>query len=144
MNEQPLSKSDPSPPVPGTKLPSRKTVVAAKWAIFITALIACTALGAFATKLEDGVITRKAAYLPLGCLLSGVIGWLLTKWMKPTGGRLLNAVHWAGFSIIGFAAAELIAFGGYSDATAMRIAVWGTIGGLMGLSDASRAQAPKP
>ena len=144
MNEQPLSKSDPSPPVPGTKQPTRKSVVAAKWAIFITALMACTALGAFAGILNDGAITRKAAYLPLGCLLSGVIGWVLSKWMKPTGGRLLNAVHWAGFAIIGFAASELIAFGEYSDSTAMRIAVWGTMGGLMGLSDASRAQAPKP
>src|SRR5262245_55627724 len=98
MNEQPVSK----PEAPATPTRQSRADVAAKWSIFFAALIACTALGMFATYLQEGGLTRHAAFMPLGCILSGIFGLIVSSFLKTSGNRLFVAIHWAGYSAVGF------------------------------------------
>jgi len=144
MNEQPVSKPE-SPATSAPPPPPRQSRadIAAKWSIFFAALIACTSLGIFAIYLQEGGLTRHAAFMPVGCLLSGIFGLIISSLFKTSGNRLFVAIRWAGYCAVGFAAADLVAFGELSDATATRVAFWAFMGFFMGLLVGSGQPPPK-
>lgn len=142
MNEQTVSKTDTTSSPPAAA-PGGKSATAARWIVFLAALFCCTALGIFGSIVTEGEFTRKGLYLPLGCLLSGVLGWMILACLKPSGNRWQMAIYWAGFAIIGFATSEVIAFGSFSDQTARNLAAWGIMGGFLGLLTYAPQRTPK-
>jgi hypothetical protein len=140
MTDNPLSQPQPlSPPSaspPKRKGPSSAVTIAI---VFVFTLIMMTSLGVVQSIINDGRINLKSAYLPLGCVLTAGLGLLfLTRLTKGPIERVRSAVYWAGFSMVGFAVAELVTFGAVTAETGSRVAFWSMFGAIIGMLSTPR------
>ena len=157
MGEQPSPKPPTWQPgqtgkteLPGAQRGKRDLSLAAPWLIFLFALAVCSVLGLFISLFrsvaptlmgeraiaiqEEPVITIKTAYMPLGCIFTAVIGWLLISQLKlRVRNRLWYALYWAVFAVMGYLIAELVCLGGVDEFTAIRLLFWGSLGAALGI-----------